>query len=34
MNTGDGEGVIVLDKICRSLAIDPNRIPKPPQDAA
>jgi dephospho-CoA kinase len=38
-NTGElektiEEADIVLDKICRSLAIDPNRYPKPPQDAA
>jgi dephospho-CoA kinase len=38
-NTGElektiEEADIVLDKICRSLSIDPNRYPKPPQDAA
>jgi dephospho-CoA kinase len=38
-NTGEREKTIeeadiVLEKICRSLSIDPNRYPKPPQDAA
>jgi dephospho-CoA kinase len=38
-NTGElektiEEADIVLEKICRSLSIDPNRYPKPPQDAA
>jgi dephospho-CoA kinase len=38
-NTGElektiEEADIVLEKICRSLAIDPSRYPKPPPDAA